>query len=189
LTFDSDNRGFRKVKFKSILFASTLLLAMLDVSPANAQRDYMSALVESCQQEQILSQSQIDDGYYFTRSRMEGRWCIIIRYEKYSSVYEPGRVIDVQSITAKTRLSDLEFLSVTGMWMFGLRGNPSFSTLIHDFSLKAIPILGASITPYGHLENYSYGGNSRVAAPYLSTIRQGLDMVRQYPLPLQSPPF
>jgi hypothetical protein len=178
LTFDSDNGGFRKMKFKSILFASTLLLAMLDVSPANAQRDYMSAFVERCQR------AQTDGGYYFQRSRMEGRWCVQI-----FTIYEVGRFIDTQSITAKTMLSDDVEVSVAKMWRFDFRDNPSFTTLIYDLSLKATPIFGASITPYGHLENYRYGGNSRVAAPYLSTIRQGLDMVRQYSLPLQSPPF
>jgi hypothetical protein len=60
--------------------------------------------------------------------------------------------------------------------------------LAHNFNLSNVPILNADITPYGNLEDYKVG-NSVVAIPYLATIRQGLDVVKQYPLPLQSAPF
>lgn len=174
------------MSFKPILFASTLFLTMLGVSPANAQRDYMDELAESCQQEQTLSQAEISDGYYFTRSRMEGRWCVVIKHRRSPDTYQPGRLMDTQFVRAETKLSDRESVSVTGFYILDTSDSPTFFTLVLAWNF--FRILNASITPYGYLEDYK-DGNSVVASPYISTIREGLNMVRQYPLPLQSAPF
>jgi hypothetical protein len=195
----------------SLFFSNTAIAQHTNIT----REDLVRGVVQRrCQAEIRLDRYSAWD---LQRRYLRGDWCLeyASKTEERRSMYSSSPVQQrTQWFYIDTITFDGLYLTMHNYWNFSYTENISTRRLepmifqtqkikiiqfhvpesLNDFlgsafgSSRDVVILEASITPSGTITKYETG-NSLLAEKYNSEIREGLSILRQYSLPLNTPPF